>query len=117
MAAGVYDITIEQGADFNLPLTWKDGTGDPIDVSGYTARMQIRENFDSDDYIISLTSDAGGGITLGGILGTVTVSISAADTATLAQVEAVYDLELESPGGYVTRLTQGRVYISREVTR
>ena len=117
MAAGVYDITIEQGADFSLPLTWKDGSGAPINVSGYSARMQVRENYDSDDYILFLTSDAGGGITLGGALGTVGVAISAADTALLAQVDAVYDLELESPSGQVTRLTQGRVFISREVTR
>lgn len=117
MAAGIYDITIEQGANLSLPLTWKDGNGDPVDITGYSARMQIRENFDSDDFIVSLTSDAGGGIMLGGAAGTVTIAMSAALTASLAQVDAVYDLELISVSGFVTRLTQGRVFISREVTR
>lgn len=117
MAAGVYDITIEQGADFALPLTWKDENGDVIDLGGYTARMQIRETFDSDDYIVSLTSDPGGGITLGGVLGTVDVAISNTVTSTLPLMKAVYDIELESSSGYVTRLMQGTVSISREVTR
>jgi hypothetical protein len=117
MAAGIYDITIEQGANLSLPLTWKDEAGSPINLTGYSGRMQIRENFDSEDYIVSLTSDVGGGITLGGAAGTITISMSAALTASLAQVDAVYDLELIAVSGFVTRLTQGRVFISREVTR
>ena len=117
MVAGLYDITIEQGADLTIPLTWKDGLGNPVNVTGYLARMQIRENFDSDDYLIFLTSDPAGGITLGGALGTITIEMSAETTASLPQIDAVYDLELVSAAGFVTRLVQGRVFISREVTR
>lgn len=117
MAAGIYNIVIEQGADFSLPLTWRDGTNALVNISGYSARMQIRENYESDDYIVSLTSGINGGITLGGAAGTILVEISAAVTATMSQSAAVYDLEMVSSAGVVTRLVQGNVYISREVTR
>jgi hypothetical protein len=117
MAAANYNITIEQGADFSLPLTWKDGTGAVVNVTGYSARMQIRESYDSDDYIISLTSGVGGGITLGGAAGTINIEISSSVTANMGLMRAVYDLELVSLSGIVTRLVQGDVTISREVTR
>lgn len=117
MAAGIYNITIEQGADFSLPLTWRDGTNTVVDVTGYSARMQIRESYDSEDYIVSLTSSVNGGITLGGIAGTILVEIPAAVTAIMSQSAAVYDLEMVSSTGAVTRLVQGNVYVSREVTR
>lgn len=117
MAAGIYNITIEQGADFSLPLTWRDGNNTLVNVTGYSARMQIRESYDSEDYIVSLTSALGGGITLGGAAGTILVEIAASVTATMAQSTAVYDLEMVSASGIVTRLVQGDVYISREVTR
>lgn len=117
MAAGIYNIIIEQGADFTLPLTWRDGNNVVVNVTGYSARMQIRESYDAEDTIISLTSNIGGGITLGGAAGTISIYISAADTAKMPNVSAVYDLEMVSVAGAVTRLVQGDVYISREVTR
>jgi selenophosphate synthetase-related protein len=115
MAAGVYDITIEQGATFTMSLTWKDSTGSPVNLTGYTARMQVRENYEAESTLVSLTS-SGGDITLGGALGTIAVTIAASATQLLQLDEAVYDLELVN-GATVTRLIQGRAIISREVTR
>lgn len=117
MAAGIYNITIEQGADFSLPLTWRDGSNTIVNVTGYSARMQIRESYESDDTIVSLSSAVDGGITLGGAAGTIVVSIPAAITSKMPYTSAVYDLEMVSVTGAVTRLVQGDVYISREVTR
>jgi hypothetical protein len=114
MAAGLYDITIEQGVTFLLNLTWKDSTGTPVNITGYSARMQVRETYDSEDTLVSLTSP--GDITLGGALGTILITIQPAVTSALQFVEGVYDLELIS-AGVVTRLLQGRATISREVTR
>lgn len=117
MAAGVYDIYIEQGADFDLPLIWKDSSNTPINLTGYSARMQIREHFDSDDYLLALDSGALGGITLGGVTGVLEVFIPASVTANIPQISAVYDIELISASGAVYRFIQGAALISREVTR
>ena len=115
MAAGIYDILIEQGATFTMNATWKDSNDAPINLSGYSARMQIRETFDSTATLVSLAS--GSGITLGGTLGTIAVTIADTVTKDLPVRGCVYDLELVSSGGVVTRLLQGSVTISPEVTR
>lgn len=88
----------------------------PINLTGYTARMQIREDITSGTVLISLTTE-NGGITLGGVFGTITLLIMASVTAAIAWTTAVYDLEIISPSGIVTRLVEGRITVSPEVTR
>jgi hypothetical protein len=116
MAATTYDITIEQGATFSLVITYKDNDT-PVNLTGYTARMQVRSTMESATVLIELTTGADGRIVLGGSAGTITMTIAATDTAALTAGRAVYDLELVSGGGIVTRLIQGVCTISRNVTR
>jgi hypothetical protein len=112
--AGSYNFTIEQGATFNLLMTWKiDNVA--VNLTGYTARLQARIDVDETDTILSLTT--GAGITLGGAAGTITLDQTATQTAVLPKGEYVYDLELQTSGGTVTRLLQGELNISAEVTR
>jgi hypothetical protein len=112
--AGEYNFTIEQGATFNLLMTWKiDNVA--VNLTGYTARLQARIDVDETDTILSLTT--GAGITLGGAAGTINLDQTATQTALLPKGEYVYDLELQSSGGIVTRLLQGELNISAEVTR
>lgn len=115
MSAGVYKVTIEQGATFALVLTWKDSAGAPIDLTGYTARMQIRTSARAATATLALTTE-NGRIALGGAAGTITLSISAVDTAALAARPYVYDLELVT-GASVTRLLDGECLVTPEVTR
>jgi hypothetical protein len=114
MAAGIYDITIEQGATFQLSLTWKDSNDAPVDLTGYSARMQVRETYESEETLVSLTSP--GDMVLGGVLGTILITIQPAVTSVLPLVEGVYDIEMIA-GSVIYRLLQGKATISREVTR
>ena len=116
-APGRYDMTVYQGANFDITLTWE--TGDPataVNLTGYTGRMQLRPSVDSPTTTLSLTT-SNGRMALGGSAGTIALTISAADTAALSAGYYVYDLELVSPGTVVTRLVEGRVTVSAEVTR
>lgn len=88
----------------------------PVNLTGYTARMDIRETREDTDPLLSLTTE-NGGITLGGVNGQISLLISATDTAALDVDTAVYDLELISAGGIVTRLVSGNIVVSKEVTR
>jgi hypothetical protein len=115
MAATTYDILIEQGATFSQVITYKDN-GVAVNLRGYTARMQVRATLEAATALIELTT-ANGRIALGGTAGTITLSISATDTEALTAGRGVYDLELVSGGGIVTRLLQGVATISRNVTR
>jgi hypothetical protein len=111
-----YDLEIKQGATLSLTATWKDSSGTAVNLTGYTARLQVRATYDSSSTILSLTSAAG--ITLGGAAGTIAITASATTTAALtAPWSGVYDLELVSGGGEVTRLLEGTATVSPEVSR
>ena len=110
----IYNVTMYQGATFDLSLTWNVNSL-PVNLTGYTGRMQVRSSFASDTAILSLTS--GSGITLGGTAGTILINATAATTAGVATGQYVYDLELVSGGSAVTRLIQGTFLVDPEVTK
>jgi hypothetical protein len=116
MAAATYDFTIEQGATLLKAITWKDSNGDPVDLTGYVARMQVRPSATSEDVLLDLSTD-NGGLQLTPSSGVVTITASAEDTAALDWRKGKYDLELESADGTVTRLLKGVITVSREITR
>jgi hypothetical protein len=115
--SGVYDLRLEAGADFERTLTWV-ADGDAVNLTGYTARLQIRDKQTSTEPLLALTTE-NGGLTLGGAAGTIALVISAAGTMTLsdALLTGIYDLELIAPAGRVTRLLRGNVTIAPNVTR
>lgn len=116
MAAGTYDIICEQGATFVRTLVWQDENEAPINLYGYTARMQVRPTVQSATVLVSLTT-ANGGIALTAATGTITLSMPASMTDTLPARRAVYDLEIVSSTGVVTRLVEGTFTIVPQVTR
>ncbi len=114
MIPGKYNIVCPQGSTFHQQFTWIIGDT-PVDLTYYTARMQVREKHTSTVYNLNLTTE-NGGIVLGGDEGTILVTISATDTSELVPKEYVYDLELDS-GGEVTRIIEGKFIVTPEVTR
>ncbi len=110
-----YDLCIQQGATFRRVITWKQD-GALVNLTGYTARMQIRATAEAATALIELTTE-NGRIALGGAAGTITLTISATDTAALTAGRAVYDLELVAANGIVTNLLGGVVTIPRNITR
>jgi hypothetical protein len=115
------DICIFQGATFDQTLFYETGEpSTPVNLAGYTAKMHIRSKPESKAVILELSTAVGNGrITLnfGSQNGAIRLFISATDTATLSVCDkAVYDLELYN-GAVTTRILQGNVIISPEVTR
>ncbi len=123
MSAGKYALTVEQGATFELSITYKDSTGTPINLTNYGARMQFRSTVDSSVIIASLTSTLdsdGSGITITAASGALYIRMSAASSSALNFSNAVYDLEVYSGSGnteYVQRILEGRVKLNKNVTR
>lgn len=115
MTAGIYNFTIDQGSNWNLNVIYKDANGAPINLTGYTAAMQLRENYNSDVAELTL-STSNGGITITGNLGKLALTATASQTAALSSGFYVYDLEISS-GGVVTRIIQGQITVAGEVTR
>jgi hypothetical protein len=130
MSAGRYSFVIEQGATFNLEFQYKNSDGTPINLSGYGARMHIRPAVSSSTLYIALSSSLqpdGTGLNLGGSSGlkppssgSIGVYISAASSSALSFDEGLYDLEIfNEVNGVetVTRLLEGKVKLSKEVTK
>ena len=113
MTAGDYNIVADQGASFTLAFTI-DTNGVPWDLTGYKARMQVRPFIGSTTKIFDL--DETDGITLDSN-GSVTVTRNATQMAAAKAGRHVFDLELESSGGIVTKILKGRFVIEPEVTR
>ena len=111
-------FTIYQGATFRKRLTWKGPlpAQTPIDLTGCAARMQVRPEVESSTVLLELTT-ANGGITLGGVAGTIELFISDDASTLFTWTAGVWDLEIEFPGGDVRRLAQGSISVSPEVTR
>lgn len=116
MTTAQHDITIDQGATFELGLTWTDNAAVPVDMTGATARMMVRRRHKDDTVLLSLTSASG--ITINVATGRIDVVATATLTAALpAPLTGVYDLEVEFDTGRVVRLVQGATIITPEVTR
>lgn len=113
-APGIVDLTIYQGATFRKRLIWKVNAL-PVDLTGFTARMQIRASTGDSTVLVELTTE-NGGIEITAIDGQIDLYIAADDTALLTFNTGVYDLELNE-SGEVTRLAMGKVYLNKEVTR
>tara|TARA_Y100000592_G_C5376756_1_gene271367 strand:- start:320 stop:724 length:405 start_codon:yes stop_codon:yes gene_type:complete len=130
MAAGRYSFVIEQGATTDFEIRYADSGSNAIDLTGYRAKMQIRTALTSSStLLLTLTSSLaadGTGLNLSGSNGTnplssgsIGVFISAHSSSQLSGWnEAFYDLELISGSTYpvVTRILEGKVQLSKEVT-
>jgi hypothetical protein len=131
MSAGRYPIYIEQGTTIDFEVQYKDSNGVPVNLTGYGARMQIRPSVESPIVLLSLTSNRnadGTGISMSGSTpykpptsGSLGIYIASCTSSMLNFGDAVYDLEIFAPINVdcpvVTRILQGPVRLSKEVTR
>lgn len=114
--AEMYELNINQGANLSLEIALKNQDQTPLNLTGYVARMQLRTSYVSPSFALELTTE-NGRLLLTPLTGIITLSLSATTTAALAAKKYVYDLEIVSPTGFVTRVLQGEAIVSPEVTR
>ena len=113
MTPGKYNMICPQGATFTKRMTWTIEDV-PVDLTGYTGRMQARVSYGSKcDPIFTLTTE-NGGISVDSV-GNVDLFISSDDTEIFVPKEYLYDLELNS-GSEKYRLVEGKFIITPEVT-
>lgn len=105
----------------SLPA-WQSGgvltTYAPINLTGYSGRLQIRPAAGNADVLLEINSAALGGITISGTTGVVALQITAAQTTLMTFPNAVYDLIVTAPDGVTTtRLAEGAVSVDPAVTQ
>lgn len=121
MAAGKYSFVIEQGSTVNFTIVYNDSNGNPIDLSQYESKMQIRETYNSAPLLTlssSLNADGTGLNMSNAMSGAIGIYIASCTSSLLTFNEAIYDLDIIS-GSYcptVNRILEGKVKLSKEVT-
>lgn len=113
--AGRYDIEATPGTTLARVLTWLDTSRNPVDLSGFGARMQVRAI--SDGTLYADLSTSAGGIVLGGTDGTIALTISGDDTTAFPPGVAKYDLFVTNAAGNTSRLLHGNFTVHEGVTR
>jgi hypothetical protein len=111
---GLYSPNCRKGETFVRVLTWRDSGGALVDLTGYTAKLQIRYPA-SKTVVITLTQASG--LTLGGALGTITWTLSPTQTLTLPIGPNSYDLRMTSGSGVVLFLVYGNLVVQEAITQ
>ena len=108
------NLTIYKGASFQHRFLWVTPDEVPVNLTGYSARMQIREDYDS-PVTLELTTE-NNRLVVGNKNGNVDLLVTASETTALTIDNGIYDLELVN-GEEVIKLALGKVKIVPEVTR
>lgn len=122
LRGNIHDLVTDQGSTVHQVFTIKNSARRSIALTGYSARMQVRQWDTStrDSALVSIaeyTTD-NGYLTVNGAAGTVTLLIPPADMADYEPGSYVYDLEVETSGsGETTRIIQGKFIVRAEVTK
>lgn len=104
------NLFIDQGATYATQLALTDTDGTAVNLTGYTAAAQMRKHYTSSNAVSFNT-------TISAESGSVTLALSANATANLTAGRYVYDVELTDSLGRISRIVEGIVTISPNVTR
>jgi hypothetical protein len=131
MASGKYSFIVEQGATTDFQIVYKDSDGVAVDLSGYTAAMQLRDSKGGSTLYATLTSSlgdtytktsgsaflslSGSNLTTDQVSGSIGVYIGHGVTNDFSFNEAYYDIEITN-GQIRTRLLEGAIKLTKQVT-
>jgi hypothetical protein len=107
------NFNVVESDTFEATITLRDkATGDPINLTGATCKMQVRTSYDAVDPPAMEFTTGGGGMTVDGVNGKITLS----KTVALAAGEYVYDLQVVFAGPITRTYLRGRIKVLEEVT-
>jgi hypothetical protein len=104
------NLVIDQGTTYTTDLNLTDENGDPLVLSGYSANSQIRKHYTS-------TNSVAFSVAVNATAGVITLSLSANQTANMTSGRYVYDVELTDASNSVSRIVEGIVTVTPQVTR
>lgn len=105
------DIFIDQGSSYSSTIDVLDSNRLPYNLTGYTARGQIRKSYASQNAINFATNINTP------LEGKVNISLTSTQTRGMKAGRYVYDIEVYNISGHVLRISEGQVEISPATTR
>lgn len=106
------ELTVDQGSTFESTIDLVTDDGAVINVAGYVFTGQIRKSYYSTNPTANLTLSI-----VDAANGNVKVSLSAANTANIKAGRYLYDIKMCDTSNTVTRLVEGIITITPQVTR
>jgi hypothetical protein len=112
--AAYQDIYLDKGTDFTEQLNLSDDYGTPYNLNLFSVASKARISYTTSNVAINFTttiSDAANGV--------ITLAASSAVTANVVPNNVgklVYDVVLTSPTGLKTRVLEGQIFVSPNVT-
>lgn len=103
------NIVIDQGTDYTTAINLTDENDDPIDLTGYIGAAQMRKHYTSSAQTAFAVAVANNGV--------VTLTMNSATTNAISAGRYVYDCELRSASNVVSRIVEGVVTVTPQVTR
>lgn len=109
VSPGTYNISLQRRADYSIQLQFKDSSGNPINLTAWTAAAQA---WDKDrttkyaDFAVTYTNRS---------TGTITISLTYAQTTTLPN-EIYYDVLLTNASGLKEYYLEGTIFVSEGYT-
>lgn len=104
------NLLIDQGTDYTTSVTLTDNNGDPIDITGYTGASQMRKSYTSSTYYAF-------NVAIDGPIGKITLTMSANTTSGISPGRYLYDVELTDVQNHVSRVFEGIVTVTPNITR
>ena len=102
------NLVIDQGTTYSVVINLDDENGDPLNVDGYTSRAQMRKHYTSSNAVSFTTALANGQLSL---------SLSSNQSSVIVAGRYVYDAEIIDGSGNVTRIVEGMITVTPEVSR
>lgn len=104
------NILIDQGSSFSTSINLTTTADDVIDLTGFTGAAQMRKHYTSSNstpFTVTVLPESG----------VVRLAMTANTTANLVAGRYVYDVELTSSLGVISRIVEGIVTVTPNVTR
>jgi hypothetical protein len=124
MSAGKYDFSIEQGSSFTLSFIYKDEDKNPVDLTGWCARLIWKTNTGTIETFSTETVNASYRFDIDEPNGKLILQFPASVTNNFNFNSAKYDLELQSDedlynsgGKYTTRILYGTITLIKRFSQ
>ena len=107
---GTYNFTVQRRADHSIPIVFKDGNNNPINLTGFTVAAQVWEETRTTKYADFTTTYTDRSA------GSVSIALTDTQTATFTPDVLKYDVLLTNPSGLKEYYLEGTIYVSEGYT-
>jgi hypothetical protein len=106
------DLIVDQGADFSVNLDLKHEDHSPVNVAGYVFASSLAKSYYTANVSANLTVTVANAA-----LGNLVLSLNAATTSNIAAGAYYYDVKARDTANVTTRIQQGIITVTPQVTR